>query len=75
MVLLLRIVVILALLAIVGSLFSALFFMMKDHGKENSTRMVKALTFRIGLSIALFIFLSAGFYFGFLPPMGLRAAP
>jgi small neutral amino acid transporter SnatA (MarC family) len=60
-----RIFVILLLLAIVGSLGSALFFLVKDKGK--SRRTVNALTIRIGLSLFLFLLLMAGHYFGFIP--------
>jgi hypothetical protein len=56
------------LLLIVGSLFSALTFLYKDDGKGERT--VKALTLRISLSIALFIFLMLGFYFGLIPARG-----
>lgn len=38
---------------IIYSLGSALYFMFKDQG--NSTRMVKSLSIRIGLSLFLFI--------------------
>jgi hypothetical protein len=61
------------LIAIVGSLFSALVFLYKDGGKGERT--ARALTLRISLSITLFLLLMAGFYFGIIPPMGLRAAP
>lgn len=54
---------------ILVSLFSALTFIYRDKG--NSTRAVKALTFRISLSIALFVLLLAGFYFGIIPQQGL----
>ncbi|MBL78983.1 MAG: hypothetical protein CMH70_02930 [Nitrosomonadaceae bacterium] len=47
------------------SLASALFFMLKDKGQ--STRMVKSLTIRIGLSVVLFIILMTSYYFGILP--------
>jgi len=60
-----RYVVIAALLLIVASLGSALFFMVTD--RSGSKRAVKALAVRVGLSVALFLFLMAGFYFGFLP--------
>jgi hypothetical protein len=56
------------LLLIVGSLFSALTFLYKDDGKGERT--VKALTLRISLSIALFMFLMLGFYFGIIPARG-----
>ena len=60
-----KILVILFLVAIVGSLGSALFFMVRDQGK--SKRTVKALTVRVGLSLTLFILLMAGYYFGWIP--------
>lgn len=65
-----KIIVIVTLLVIVGSLFSALVFLYKD--RDRGTRMVKALTVRITLSITLFLLLMAGFYFGIIPPLGLR---
>lgn len=61
-----RIVVVAFLLVIVGSLFSALVFLIKDKG--STERTVRALSLRIGMSITLFALLMAGFYFGILPP-------
>lgn len=61
----LRVLVVLLLLAIVGSLFSGLFFLYRDRG--DSRRMARALTWRIGLSITLFLLLLAGFRFGLIP--------
>ncbi|HVC11534.1 MAG TPA: twin transmembrane helix small protein [Burkholderiales bacterium] len=59
-----RYFVIAVLVLIIASLGSALFFVFHDRG--GSTRAVKALMFRVGLSIALFLFLMAGYYFGFI---------
>lgn len=59
-----KILIVLTLLIIVGSLFSALFFLFKD--KSGSDRTVKALTFRIGLSITLFILLLLSYRLGFI---------
>ena len=42
-----------------------MFFMMHDRG--GSKRMVKALAIRVGLSLALFLFLMGGYYFGLFP--------
>jgi hypothetical protein len=56
----LKVVAILFFLFIVGSLASAMFYLVKDKGQ--STRTVKALTFRIGLSVVLFILMMLGFY-------------
>ena len=47
-----QILVLLSFLAIVVSLASGFVFAMKDTG--NSTRAVKALTLRVGLSVTLF---------------------
>ena len=52
---LVKVIIVLTLIVIVGSLFSALFFLAKD--KTGSERTVKALTVRIGLSITLFLLL------------------
>ena len=64
--------VVLTLLIIVGSLGSALFYLLKDRGR--SPRTVKALTFRIGLSLGLFVLLLLGFKFGLLQPHGIGRA-
>jgi len=61
-----KIVVVFALLVIIASLFSALYFLAKD--KDGGARTVKALTLRIGLSIALFVLLLLGYYFGLIGP-------
>ena len=60
-----RYVVILILALIIASLGSALFYVFRDRG--NSSRAVKALAIRVGLSIGLFLLLMAGYYFGFIP--------
>ena len=59
-----KILVILFLVFILGSLGSALYFLVTDRGR--SERMVKALTVRITLSVVLFALLMLGFYFGFI---------
>ena len=63
---LIKAVVILTLLAIVASLGSGLFFLMRDQ--SGSDRTVRALTVRIGLSLALFLLLMLGFATGVLTP-------
>jgi len=60
-----KVLVILLLLAIVGSLFSGLFFLYRDRGE--GVRTVKMLTLRIGLSIFLFLLLLVAFRFGIIP--------
>ena len=61
-----RVIIIAFLLVIVGSLASALYFLVKDKGQ--SDRALKALTLRVSLSVGLFLLLMAGFYSGILPP-------
>jgi len=65
-----RFLVIAVLVLIVGSLGSALWFLIRDKGSSEST--VKALTVRISLSIALFLLLMAGYYFNIIPRTGLH---
>jgi hypothetical protein len=64
-----RYIVILAMLGILGSLASALVYLMRDKGGSN--RMVNALTVRIGLSIALFLFVLFAHYMGWIESTGL----
>lgn len=70
-----KFVVFFMLLLIIGSLFSALTYLVRDRGHKDDTRVVKALTLRIGLSFALFLALGAGYYFGIIPATGFRNMP
>jgi len=65
-----RIIVILALIGILASLASALVYLMKDKGGSNRT--VNALTARVGLSIALFLFVLFAHHMGWIQSTGLR---
>lgn len=53
------------LFAVIGSLFSALYTLFRDRGQ--GTRTVRALTLRIGLSIAVFVLLLLSYRFGAVP--------
>ncbi len=64
-----KIVILLFLLVIVGSLASALFYLVRDKGA--STRTVKSLTVRVGLSVTLFVMLMLAYYFGLIPQQGI----
>ena len=63
-----KIIVIIVLLVILGSLGSGLFYLIRDKGRGNRT--VKALTWRIALSFALFILLMLGYATGLIRPHG-----
>jgi len=64
-----KILVVLILFTIIGSLFSGLFFLIRDKGA--SERTVRALTVRISLSLLLFVLLMAGYATGLLQPHGV----
>jgi Protein of unknown function (DUF2909) len=57
-----KIFTILMLVAIVASLFSALFFVFKDRG-SGGKRGLHALMLRVGLSVGLFVILMIATYF------------
>lgn len=59
-----RYIVILALVLVIASLGSALFFLFRDTG--NSSRMLRSLAIRVGLSMALFLFLMLSYRFGLI---------
>ena len=65
-----KIVVAIAFILILGSLASALFYLMRDKGKSNRT--VQALAMRVGFSIALFALILVAYKLGWIQPTGLR---
>lgn len=70
-----RILVIVVFLGILVSLGSALFHLTRGGTRprtdEDSRKMARALTYRIGLSIALFLLLMAAWYAGLIAPHGI----
>ena len=65
-----KIVVVLGLVAIVVTLFTALFFLYRDQG--HGTRMLKALAIRVALSIGLVALLVISYRLGWIAPTGVR---
>jgi hypothetical protein len=61
--------IILVLAAIVASLGSGLFHLVRDEGR--SKRMVNALTVRIALSVLLFLLLIVAWRSGLISPHGV----
>jgi hypothetical protein len=59
-------IIIVVMLVILVALGSSLIFLVRDEGK--TTRTVKALTWRIGLSLVLFLFLFLAFSMGWIKP-------
>jgi len=67
---LIKILIVVVLLAIILSLFTGLFHLVKEEGE--SRRMVNALTVRIVLSVALFVLLFIAWCAGLITPHHVR---
>lgn len=65
-----KLLVILVLLGILASLGSGLVFLVKD--KDDSRRVLRALTLRISLSVLLFLLIIGAWFLGLIEP---NAAP
>lgn len=68
-IMLVKAIIILFFIVIIYSLGSGLFYLVKDKGEE--TRVVKALTWRISLSLLLFILLLIAYGIGWINPHGI----
>jgi len=64
---LIKVIIVVLLLLILYSLGSALYYLVFER-RGNPTDVVKALTWRIGLSLALFILLFIAYAFGWITP-------
>jgi Protein of unknown function (DUF2909) len=64
-----KILIIVAFVLIFASLAGAGFFIMRDQGKTRNTAW--ALTLRIGLSVALFVFIWIAHWMGWISSTGL----
>jgi len=66
-------VIIIALVLVLAALAGAGLFMLRKGGDPASrdARMARALALRVGLSIALFLFILLGWYMGWIKPTGL----
>lgn len=58
------------LFAIVIALGAGMVFLVKDDGDQRRT--IRALTWRIGLSLALIAMLVLGYYLGLIQPHGVQ---
>jgi hypothetical protein len=68
-----KILMVLMLVAVLGALASAGVFMLrKDRdGDARSKRMARALAVRVGLSVALFLFILLSWRMGWVRPTGI----
>ena len=67
--------VILAFIAILGSLAAALYFMLRggQTTTSKSRGMARALAFRVGFSILLFVCILVAWKLGYIHPTGIPA--
>ncbi len=66
--LMIKLPIFLVLGIIVFSLFEGMYYLAKDDGKQDKTRVVRALTVRIVLSFVLFSIIMAAYFFGWIEP-------
>ncbi len=64
-----KIIVLLAMLAVLISLFKALSHLVRG-GKENSEKIVTTLAWRLAFSIAILVLLYVASFFGLIAPHG-----
>ena len=57
---------------IVFVLGEALYFLSKDHGDKDKTRVARALSLRVTLALVLFLLLVGGALLGFIKPHGIE---
>lgn len=65
-----KIIIVAGLVAVIVSLFSALYYLYHDRG--HGTRMVKMLALRVALSAGLVAFLVFAYWMGWIAPTGLH---
>jgi hypothetical protein len=66
-------IIVITLLAVLATLASAVLLMLRK-GREPGSRspaMARALAVRVGLSIALFLFILLAWYLGWIKPTGI----
>ncbi|MSQ66163.1 MAG: twin transmembrane helix small protein [Limnohabitans sp.] len=72
-----NILIAVAFLCILATLSTAFFFMMRGdtEGAPKSSRMMRALAFRVGVSIVLFICILLSWKLDWLQPTGIPLTP
>jgi len=68
-----KIVIVISLVLVLASLAGAGLFMLRKGGDQRAPndRMARALALRVGLSIALFLFVLLSWFMGWIKPTGL----
>ena len=68
-----KIVILIAFVLIIGSMASAMVFLIRDRGRTRN--VVRALSLRVGFSIAIFLLILFGNYMGWIQSTGLPVGP
>jgi len=68
-----KIVILIAFIGILGALAAAGLFMLKNGSKseKRGPNMARALAVRVGISVALFLFILLSYLLGWIEPTGL----
>lgn len=70
-----KLIFLIAFIGILGALAAAGLFMLKSRSEANSgkrnSKMARALAVRVGLSVALFLFILFSYLMGWIEPTGL----
>ncbi len=68
-----KILIVVAFIAILAALAGAGLFMLRDgrDGKPKTSRMMRALALRVGLSVLLFASILLSFWMGWIQPTGI----
>jgi hypothetical protein len=71
-----KFVIVVALIGVLAALASAGFFMLRkpgdnQEGERRDARMARALAVRVGLSVALFVFILVAWKLGWISPSGI----
>jgi len=70
---LIKTIAIIAFVAVIFSLGQALYHLVKTKDEEQSRKTARALTFRIGISLGLFVLLAIALLLGLYQPTGIGA--
>ena len=66
-------IIVIAFLLIIGSLASAMVFLVRDRGRTRN--VARALSFRVGFSVALFVLLLVAHQLGWIQSTGIPVRP
>lgn len=66
-----KLVILVAFIGILGALAAAGFFMLRKGGNKKSPNMARALTVRVGVSVALFLIILLCWWMGWIQPTGV----